>query len=125
MPNPLYPNSSSTGVMGEYEKASWLDDTAEEMARRKDDRIQRGLDTIDFEPRQSTAKTTNLDTLEIREDTLEIREEPKSAEKVQKKASKATSAGAGLAIGLIIALFIVNPLVGILSIFALGALRKH
>lgn len=118
MSNPLYPNSNSTGVMGEYEKASWLDDTAEEMARRKDDRIQRGLDTIDFEPRQSTAKTTNLDT-------LEIREEPKSAEKVQKKASKATSAGAGLAIGLIIALFIVNPIVGILSIFALGALRKH
>ena len=118
MSNPLYPNTNSTGVKSAYEQASWLDDTAEEMARRKDDRIQRGLDTIDFEPRQSTAKTTNLDT-------LEMRKEPQSAKKIQKKASKATSAGAGLAIGLIIALFIVNPIIGILSIFALGTLRKH
>ena len=33
MSNPLYPNSNSTGVKSAYEQASFMDDTAEEMAR--------------------------------------------------------------------------------------------
>lgn len=93
MNNPLYPNSNSTGVMAAYEQASFMEDTKQTIEKNHK------LDTLEFKPTKSVARTQNLDRLELKGKKQQV-----------KKKSNALETGAAI---LGIALTIANPAAGL------------
>ena len=101
MTNPLYPNSKSTGVMGAYEQAAFMDDTKQTIEK---------LDTLEFKPTKSAAQTQNLDRLELKGKKQQFKKKPDTLETVKALFCLAS--------------FIANPIYGLVAAAALYSVPK-